>query len=357
MSKVRPLTDADMPRVAALYTRVFGNRPTLSRSSAKADLVEIFCRNPWRDETLPSLVCEDPDGRIVGCLGVVPRPMSLNGRTIRAAITHTFMVEPDCRATLAAIQLLQTFLAGPQDLSLAEGNETSRRLWEGFGGATSLLYSLNWTRPLRPARYIMKVLRRRGWSALWESALRPLVVAADAVVTRSDFRPRTSRLSAEELTEEAFLAGFGSVAGGRALRPEYDTRSVTWLLERLAAKTGRGEFRKVMLRDVRGETAGWYLYYLNAGELSEVVQIAARPDSSGEVVAHLLGDAWRGGAAAVSGQLDPGAAHTAPDRYRLFHHDGRAWMLIHSRDPAVLAAFHRGDAFVTRLEGEWWIGI
>src|SRR5437588_5700605 len=115
MSKVRPLTDADMPRVVGLYERVFRSRLAGLTGSVKPDLVEIFCRNPWRDESLPSLVSEEPDGRIIGCLGVVPRPMSLNGRSIRAAITHTFMVEPDRRATLAGIQLLQAFLAGPQE--------------------------------------------------------------------------------------------------------------------------------------------------------------------------------------------------------------------------------------------------
>src|SRR3989440_8347054 len=324
MGKVRPLTDAELPGVVRFDERVFRSRLAGSSDGVEPYLVEIFCRNPWRDETLPSLVCEEPDGRIVGCIGVVPRPMSLNGRSIRAAITHTFMVEPDRRPMLAGIQLLQAFLAGPQDVSLAEGNDISRRLWEGVGGVTSVLYSLNWTRPLRPARYILKVLRRRGWSALWESALRPLVSATDVVVTRSDFRPRASRLSAEELTEETFLAGLASVVGDRALRPEYDAHSLTWLLERLAAKTGRGDFRKVVLRDGRRELAGWYLYYLNRGGLSEVDQVAARPDSMSEVVEHLLGDAWRGGAVAVSGQPDPGVIHTAPGRYRLFHHDGRA---------------------------------
>jgi hypothetical protein len=28
-------------------------------------------------------------------------------------------------------------------------------------------------------------------------------------------------------------------------------------------------------------------------------------------------------------------------------------MVVHARDPAILAAFHRGDAMFTRLEGEW----
>src|SRR2546422_10170131 len=96
---------------------------------------------------------------------------------------------------------------------------------------------------------------------------------------------------------------------------------------------------------------------LNRGGVSEVVQVAARPDAIGEVREPLLHDAWRRGAVAVSGQLDPGAVRAAPDRYCVFHHDGGTWMLIHSRHSAVLEAIHRGEAFLSRLEGEWWLGI
>src|SRR5713101_6807205 len=124
MGKVRPLTEDDIPQVAGLYARVFGNGLADSAARVEPYFHEIFCRNPWRDESLPSLVFEERGAGITGCLGVVPRPMSVNGRPVRAAITHTFMVDADRRTTLAAIQLLQTFLSGPQDLSLAEGNDT-----------------------------------------------------------------------------------------------------------------------------------------------------------------------------------------------------------------------------------------
>jgi hypothetical protein len=29
--------------------------------------------------------------------------------------------------------------------------------------------------------------------------------------------------------------------------------------------------------------------------------------------------------------------------------------LVHSRDPEIMAAIHRGEAFLSRLEGEWWL--
>ena len=31
------------------------------------------------------------------------------------------------------------------------------------------------------------------------------------------------------------------------------------------------------------------------------------------------------------------------------------WLLIHTRDAALERAIHMGDAFLTRLESEWWL--
>ena len=45
------------------------------------------------------------------------------------------------------------------------------------------------------------------------------------------------------------------------------------------------------------------------------------------------------------------------DKNFLFHRGDRSWMLVHSRRPEVLDAIHRGTAFLTRMEGEWWISF
>src|SRR2546428_7119045 len=163
--RVRPLAERDVPQVVDLYERIFRKSGTHDPVAAGEYLHEIFCRNPWRHEALPSLVYEDEAGRIAGCLGVMPRRMSFEGRPIEAAISHTFMVEPGSRSSLAALALARTFLSGVQDLSIAEGGGPSRRILERFGGSTSLLYSLRWTRPLRPSRYVLSILKRRGLPA------------------------------------------------------------------------------------------------------------------------------------------------------------------------------------------------
>ena len=40
------------------------------------------------------------------------------------------------------------------------------------------------------------------------------------------------------------------------------------------------------------------------------------------------------------------------ERRCLFHHRGY-WMLVHAHSPELLAAIACGNAFLTRLEGEW----
>ena len=112
----------------------------------------------------------------------------------------------------------------------------------------------------------------------------------------------------------------------------------------------------MLVRDVRGDVLGWYLYYLRPGGVGEVVQIGATHDSIGEVLAHLFFDAWRRGALAVSGQLDPAFMEALSEQHCLFD-SGAFWTLLNSNDFEVLEAIYRGDAFLTRLEGEGWIRL
>lgn len=360
MNRVRPLVPEDIPQVLDLYATVFPSPVGSSSEGLRSTFHEIFFGHPWRDDSLPSLVYQDNTGRIVGCLGVMPRRMSMNGRPIQAAISHTFMVEPGSRSTPAAVELVKRFLSGPQDLSVAQGSsKAGRRIVEGFGGSTSLLYGIRWTRPLRPGRYALGLLKRHGFPAAFAHALRPLCFAVDAIaplIGRKPFRLAEPRLSGEELDPDAWQECVAASSARRSLRPEYDADSLKWLLAQLAQKTGPGSFQKVLLRDSSRQIAGWYLYYLKPGAISEVVQVGATRDSMNDVLEHLFYDARRRGAVAVSGQLDVTALEAFSEECSVLRHDGGPGLLIHSKHPDVLNAVHRGDAFIGRLEGEWWLG-
>ncbi len=143
----------------------------------------------------------------------------------------------------------------------------------------------------------------------------------------------------------------------RALRPTYHAGSLKWLLELLARENADAPLRGIIVRAASGETVGGYLYYGHATGFGEVVQIVARPTSVEAVLDHLFIDAYRHGLVAVSGQLDPPFLNALAARHCLFNRGDGSWLLFHAKDPDLAAAIHRGDALLTRLDAEWWIGL
>lgn len=358
MGYVRPLVPDDIPQVVRLYARVFGPLVADSLDGLQSTFHEVFLSHPWPDQDLPSLVYQEKNQRIVGCLGVMPRPMSMNGRPIRAAIGHTFMVDPASRSTLAAMELLSAYLSGPQDLSMARGTGVSHRMFEAFGGSTSLLYSIGWTRVLRPGRYVLSFLKRHGLPAIAAHALAPVCYAADAVASRllrNPSRLLEPRLSGTELDAETLRMCMAEFSSGRSLRPAYEAGSLRWLLALLDHRSGNATFKRIVVRDSSQQIVGYYLYYLNPEGVGDVVQIGAHPKSIEEVLDYLGYDARQHGLMAVSGQLEPEFLPALSARHCLFGRGDGSWLLVHSKDPDLLTAIHRGDAFLTRLEGDWWI--
>jgi hypothetical protein len=52
--------------------------------------------------------------------------------------------------------------------------------------------------------------------------------------------------------------------------------------------------------------------------------------------------------------MDPGLAAALQGKRVLLQNRG-VWTLLHARDPSLLVPFLRGDAFFSRLDGEWWM--
>lgn len=358
MATIRTFAEDDVPAAIALLGRVYPEYRWTSQPACESYFREMVFDNPWRDPELPSWVAEE-DGRICGYYAVLPRPMLFRGRPIRVAVASQFVVDPDQRYSLTTLQLVKACLSGPQDLTLTDGaTDLARRMWIGIGGTAPLLYSFHWTRPLRPARYVLSLLEERGpFPRSLTFAARPLGAMADALAAR--LRPNRFLREATELVEEALdpaaiLAHVRDILRGTALQPLYDARSLAWLLDQAARKTRHGSLRARSVLDGERRLIGWYLYYLRAGGVSEIVQIAARENSFDGVLRRLLADAWRLGAAALHGRLDPRFAKELSDRHCWLRLDG-PWTLVHSRNADILAAIRQGDAFLSRLDGEWWM--
>lgn len=352
--RVRPFAADDIPQVAELHRSIYREdeerSPELERSY-RYFFEEVYLNNPWYDDDLCSLICEDGNGKIIGFLGVMPRPMRVNGRPIRAALSSMFMVDPNHRIGLAAVQLLKAFLAGPQDLSYTdESTSPSRKLWERLGGVTSMLYSMHWTRPLRPAGLLnVRLSQRSGLRGLAKVSA-PFCWAADAAMTRvksSPFFCPSPRFSGEDTDIGTLLECSNVMRDSQALSPEYNERSLRWVLD--LASHGEN-LKKVAVRSTAGSVVGWYVYSLSKDRIAEVLQMGSKPNFAKDVVDHLLSSAERRGAVAVTGRLDAryteelGSSCTMRPRY---------WMLVHSRNQQLLNMMDRGDPYLTRLEGEW----
>lgn len=358
-SLVREARAEDLPHVADLHARVFGSTSGRTPRALAEYFEEILFRNPWRDAALPSFVSVR-NGEITGFLGVVPRPMRIGQRIIRVAVCTQFMVDPRHRSELAAVQLLKAFFSGPQELSLADGaNESARRMWLALGGDAPLLYSLHWVRPLRPARYVLSLLERRT------STLRALAIAGRPVAALADFvagRIPLNALSGKEAagwSEEPLRPGtvyayLPEAMAGTTLQPLYEARTLEWLLDQAARKLRHGSLRARAVRDREQRLAGWFIHYARGGGISEVVQIGARAGAFVPVLQRLVLDAWRVGATALRGRLDPRYAQALSDQHCWMRRDCN-WTLVHSRDKDILCAIHEGKVFLSRLEGEWWM--
>jgi hypothetical protein len=356
MAVIRPFVEEDIPQVTRLHRTVFPPRQADAGSEPyRPYFARVFLDTPARVGGVHSLVYQEDDGRIVGFVGVVPRRMSLNGESLRAAVTSQFAVDPASRAGLVVVRLVKALLDGPQDLSIAdEANDAARAIWERLGGTTALLYSLHWTRPLRPAGLALSLLRARSRLGALAGLARPLARLADSLAARaprSHFRQAPPRGASEELPLETWLASAREFGAARALRMDYDERVLRWLVDRARGRANGAGLEQLLVGTPR-DVKGWAVYQVEPGGVAEVLQIGATASTIDEVLEHLFHRAWRRGAIAVSGRLEPGFAQALSDRYCLFHRRG-PWMLVHARKAEVLQAFQRGDGFVSRLDGEW----
>ena len=356
MEAIRAFRHEDIPQVAELFSSTFTHNGNSARPGLDTYLQRVFFESPLHEEDMPSFVYLDERGSIVGFIGVQPRRLRLRGRPIRAAVATKLMVAPPARGSLAAARLLSRAFAGPQDVLFSDlSNDAGRRLFEGFGGVTVLPLSLQWQRPVRPVRHSLSWLRAHGVPAVITQGLRPLGTIADAVVARlgpGRFGASLAGHTTEDLPLDVLATHLGALCADRALRPEYDEPSLRWMLNVAERNEPDRVLRRRLVRDPHGEIVGWFVYYLGPGAESEVLQLLARKGSADAVFDALVADAWSGGTAMLSGRLEPRMVKEMSARHCYFRHTGH-WAVAHSKHPAILQAILNGDAFLSRLEGEW----
>lgn len=355
MDLIRPFQRDDIPQGVELFRTAFLNNGNHAPAGLESYFDRAIFQNPWYDEALPSFVHATGDGLIDGFVGVQPKRLRLRGRRLRVAVATKLMVSP-AAGPLVAARLLGRVFAGPQDLLLSDiSNAAGRRIWEGLGGVTVLLYSLQWQRLVRPARHALSWLRARGVPSVITRVLHPLGSVADSVLTRWRAAPVGSALagySVESLPLEVMATRLPDLLGNRVLQPEYDEQWLRWILDLAQRNEPHRVLRGRLVRDASQEPAGWFLYFLESQGQAEVVQLVARRNAAAAVFQALLADASNAGAAMVSGRLEPGMVTEMSARHCYFREAG-LWTLAHTKQSEILDAILAGNAFLSRLEGEW----
>jgi len=358
MEQVDHCRREDISTVAGLHAKIFHGNNAPPSEQLKSYYTEVFFHNPWYDEELPSLVYRCEKGKVTGFIGVIPRLMSVNGNTVKVAVAHRLMVDPQGGTPLAAVKLVKRFFSGPQDLSLADGaNDLGRKFWEGMGGSTAYVYSMNWIRPLKPCRYAMSLLKKNKY-------LRPLAVVswpagclADALLSTIRSSPfhlkRPKNHTAVEIDCQLLLRCVMELSQDSHLRPVYNMETMQWLWNFLKSNKHRGRFEGAAVYDTNSSLAGIYLYYLNSRGICEVMLLNARNDCRDDLLRHLLTAASNQQAVCVSGRFEPKFTQSFWIEQCLIKRG--SWALIHAKDARLLNIINRGDAHISPLEGELWL--
>lgn len=348
-----------MGQVVELHRQGFGEGAP--REELRTFLSDIFFGHPWLDESLPSLAFVGKTGDLVGCLGSMPRPMLLDGEPIRAVVSHNFIVAPGQRKEngLAAIQLMRALMAGGPDLTLADGNATSRKISEALGAKTLLPRSGRWFRILRPAGLGVHLMDEAltGWNAppVFNRALAGLSALPGTVARALSGSPARSAAADEDEGPDArsLVETMERLTGHLSLRPVYTEETLAWLLG-ILRRTRRDQSLRVHAVRASGEIVGWYVYYSRSGGVGRVLQLGADPGAQQQVLEHLFADARNEGNVAVTGQSDP-AWSSAFKATSCRMRPGRTWMLLQTSNRRVEHAFATSNVFLSRLEGEGWL--
>jgi len=340
MGRVRPLERSDLVKVADLRGRVFRHSAYGSPEALAVRLERVFLANPWYDEALSSLVYEDGEG-LTGFLGVVPRPLRLNGRSVRAAALAQFMVAPSARGIPGMLLYKAAFRRDQELLFTDISTSGARELWQQMGGETSFPYAVSQTLVLRPAHHA----GRRG------GLLGRLVGAVARLLEPHVVPPRPEGLRTDASAQD--VANAMDMTGAGRLHGSYG-ETTGWLLDCVRDRP-TGATTVAVLESSPGTPVGWFVVRHAGGE-SHVYAMGAAPAHRQTLLDAMVWDAASRGASALHLRYDD--AFVMPLREAGAQAAVRGnGVLFRTQDREVGREILAGRAVLTGLEGEWWMGF
>ncbi len=359
MGEVRVFTEEHVRDVADLHLRAMRGQSRPAPQSLQDYFREIFFGNPWVTPEISPLVYIEK-GKLVGFLGVIPRPMEFRGRPIRVAVAAQFMVERKEYRGLAAVELLRHLFRGPQELSFTDGSgEGASLVWTAAGARVARLYSFNWLRVLRPFGAARGMLDRIGGASPMLKRASGLVAAPmDFLLSKAPLevlrRPK-SQYTSKPVHAVELLQCIQESRGREPLQPAYELLAFNWLMSQAAKATGNGVLRMMTVHSPDGLRCGSFVYYVKPRGPAYVLQIGCRRrDQFPEILRTLFQDAWEQGAYAVKGQAIPQFLARLSEQYCMFRQLDSC-VVGYSGDPDIMNSFLLGETALSRLDGECWL--
>jgi hypothetical protein len=279
--------------------------------------------------------------------------MLLGAERLTTVTATELMVAPEARGGLIGLKMLRRLFDGAQPLTYSDrSNEGGRALYEGLGGTAALWYSLYWSASLDGSQLSFDTVLPGAPPNVAVRAVRGASRLLDRLSRGSITRSRLATRD-EQLAPETVISLMRRLAGKNTLVPEYEAHSFGWLLQRLA-ETRR--FERVVTAQVihDGEAIGCFVYAIRQDGEADVVQLAALRGREGLTFDHLTLHAHSNGGTVLRGRLDRRFARLISER-RLPVTIGQPWTVVRSGRPDVTAQFLNGNAFLSRLDSEWWI--
>lgn len=353
---IRELTRDDLAKLNELHSRgmsVTREEDIRGRRVYEELYPQIFLDHPWSDGRSHCLVADDSEGRLIGALGVMNRPFVIHERPVTAAISAELFVDPSSRAGLCGIQLLKSFLNGPQDFSVADvANEKTRQIWTRLGGRVLPLYGLTWMAVLSPCRFGVSLALKGSTAGRLVSPLAGFADHAARRLIQAESTVDVSSLESEPLTPELMAEHAADLMQHHDLRPEYDNVGTKWLWNRLNfVAPGAGPSRQTLVRDAKGTPLGWYIYQWKPGRIARVSQLVARRSAEPRVLGHLLRTLKLANISGAVGRMQPEFLESMSDSGCLFRRRSRH-VLVHSKNRDLNSAFESRRAFLSMIDGE-----
>ncbi len=348
----------DIDELVTLSQQFFPKSREYSHQENRKRVLDLYFDNENLNKDCAPLVCKTELGQIIGFLGVNYSTFLFKERYLRVANCHHLFATDLGRKQMVPLRLLQHFLAGPQDLSFADGSSNSTRLlWDRLGGEPVLCESVYFNIPLRPISFITRIILKQKINQPITTLIRGFAKYFDWVGSSLGghlFYKEPPKHKLEELTVGIMIDLMHRIQSNFQLFPHYTEQYLSNQFYLLENETRFGTLKKIVILDATSVAIGWFIYFAQKDGICEVIQAVSLPGYETDLYIALSWHAQSQGGVELSGRLMQNQFQT-PFTTKSISLPARMWTLIKCDDLALKHSIQSGRAFLTRLDGDLWV--